>query len=157
MTNVSGVRMVYVQPQERKENVASAHVKNAVVTAAGLGGTYGLVRMGLESGDKLLANDIITGKKYIDPAQAPKLNNVSKFATRIHRGFQKLGEKMFKTGADEEIISKLYKLSQNSENYATKLKSAKGHLAMGMAAIATILAFATRFVYQAGKINGQAQ
>jgi hypothetical protein len=68
-----------------------------------------------------------------------------------------LVKKIFKSPHDEGLISKMYDLSQRSAAYPTKLKFAKGKLAMGIAAVATALAFVAHGIYKAGKINGEAK
>jgi hypothetical protein len=156
MTSVNGIReVVYVQPKERKGNAALEHVGNATVTAAGVGGTLALLNKGQQTARKLLHNDLLDVGGYLSPKDAGPRNFISKFATKIQRGFQSIGEKMFKTAKDNELISKMYGLSKKAVPYPTQLKAAKGKLAMGFAALATMIGFVTAGIYKAGKINGK--
>jgi hypothetical protein len=158
MTSVNGVeKIVYVQPKESKGKTALKHVGNAAVTAAGVVGTAKLAAEGIWSSKELLHNDLLDCGAYLNPRDAGPRNVISKFVTKIHRGFQSIGQKIFKSPQDEALITKLYNLSKNSVAYPTVLKSAKGKLAMGFAAIATGLAFLAHGIYKAGKINGKAQ
>jgi hypothetical protein len=159
MTNINGVeRVVYVQPQERKgKHTALRHVGNAAVTAAGVVGTGKLVAEGVWSSNQLLHNDMLDSGLYLNPRYAGPRNYISKFTTKIHRAFQSIGQKIFKSPHDEGVISKMYGLSKRSAAYPTKLKFAKGKLAMGIAAVVTALAFVAHGIYKAGKINGEAQ
>jgi hypothetical protein len=158
MTSINGVeKVVYVQPKESKGKTALKHVGNAAVTAAGVVGTAKLAAEGIWSSKELLHNDLLDCGAYLNPRDAGARNVISKFVTKIHRRFQALGQKIFKSPHNEDLISKMYNLSKNSVAYPTALKSAKGKLAMVFAAIAMGLAFLADGIYKAGKINGEAQ
>jgi hypothetical protein len=152
--------MVYVQPQERKRKSKDlAAFGNAVLSGAGVGATVELSKYVANNADKLLYNDIRSGYKYA-AGNEPKLHDIPKFTTKIIRKFQKLGELMFKEGG---FVDRMLKKTaphwegEPAADFAKKITSYKGNVAMGLVAGVTALAIIAHGFYKAGKINGEAQ
>lgn len=155
MTNLNGVeKIVYVQPKEKKGKTALKHVANAAITLGGLYGTSVLTTRGFYSSRDLLSNDLVAEGAKIPSKFQP---HVSKVATKIHRFFQSLGEVMFKDSEIVKIIEKDFHINKNYGGYLTRLKNAKGAIAMFTTLSATALALVIHGIYKAGKINGEAK
>jgi hypothetical protein len=159
MTNVSSVRMVYVQPQERKgRNTALAQAGNAAITTAGVVGAKKLYGAATHISQKMLQDAMPKEGKYLTKAFPDSL--LTKLGKKIVAGCESLGEKLFKNGKIaydlEEIAKKEYGFI--SSDAATKaLKSYKGRTVMGIAAGVTALAFLVHGLFKAGEIKGEAK